>query len=65
MARVLIIDDDFEVLDVLRDVVSDIGHEVEAAGPWSLGRNCAALKRGTRLAAAATPRRAQAYAVGR
>ena len=31
MARVLIIDDDFEVLDVLRDVVSDIGHEVEAA----------------------------------
>jgi gamma-glutamyltranspeptidase/glutathione hydrolase len=41
------------------------GHEVEAAGPWSLGRNCAAMKRGPRLSAAATPRRAQAYAVGR
>ena len=41
------------------------GHEVEASGPWSLGRNCAALKRGPRLAAGATPRRQQAYAVGR
>lgn len=41
------------------------GHEVELSGPWSLGRNCAAMKQGKRLSAGATPRRVQAYAVGR
>jgi gamma-glutamyltranspeptidase / glutathione hydrolase len=43
------------------------GHLVEVAGPWSLGRTCAAgrdLDTGL-LAAAANPRGHQAYAVGR
>jgi gamma-glutamyltranspeptidase/glutathione hydrolase len=41
------------------------GHEVEIAGDWSLGRNCAARKDGKQLRAAATARHQQAYAVGR
>ena len=41
------------------------GHRVELAGPWSLGRNCAAARHGDVLEAAATPRYRQAYAVGR
>jgi gamma-glutamyltranspeptidase / glutathione hydrolase len=43
------------------------GHLVEVAGPWSMGRTCAAgrdLATGL-LAAAANPRGHQAYAVGR
>jgi gamma-glutamyltranspeptidase/glutathione hydrolase len=43
------------------------GHEIELAGPWSLGYNCAACRDGdgVRLRAAASPRSQQAYAVGR
>jgi gamma-glutamyltranspeptidase/glutathione hydrolase len=43
------------------------GHGVQECGPWVLGRNCAALleRDGRRLRAAASPRRAQGYAVGR
>ena len=43
------------------------GHDVEGAGAWGLGRNCAAKRDadGKTLRAAATPRRQQAYAVGR
>jgi gamma-glutamyltranspeptidase/glutathione hydrolase len=59
----LLVEDRFGAATI--DGLKKRGHEVEASGPWSLGRNCAALKRGPRLAAAATPRRGQAYAVGR
>ena len=31
VARVLIVDDDFEVLGVLRDVLSAVGHDVQTA----------------------------------
>ena len=31
MARILIVDDDFGVLGVLRDMVSAIGHDVQTA----------------------------------
>jgi gamma-glutamyltranspeptidase/glutathione hydrolase len=43
------------------------GHLVEAAGPWSLGRTCAAGRDPSTgmLVAAANPRGRQAYAVGR
>lgn len=51
-----------EVLDGLRAR----GHEVEVAAPWSVGRLTGARKRADGvLAAAATPRLMQAYAVGR
>ncbi|MBL8665733.1 MAG: gamma-glutamyltransferase, partial [Candidatus Odyssella sp.] len=59
----LLVEDRFPAATV--EGLKQRGHEVEASGPWSLGRNCAALKRGRRLAAGATPRRQQAYAVGR
>ncbi len=41
------------------------GHGVTLSDPWSLGRNCAAVRDGGILKAAATPRLMQAYAVGR
>jgi gamma-glutamyltranspeptidase/glutathione hydrolase len=42
------------------------GHEVELAGPWTIGRLTAAKRdRDGLLRAAATPRQMQAYAVGR
>jgi gamma-glutamyltranspeptidase/glutathione hydrolase len=43
------------------------GHRVEVAGPWSLGRTCAAGRDPATgmLVAAANPRGRQAYAVGR
>ncbi|WP_220446874.1 gamma-glutamyltransferase family protein [Nonomuraea deserti] len=41
------------------------GHEVEAQGPWSLGRLSAVARDGAFLKAAANPRGAQGYAVGR
>jgi CheY-like chemotaxis protein len=36
-ARVLIIDDDFEVLEVLRDIVSALGHDVQTAAAGTTG----------------------------
>ncbi len=49
------------------DALRAQGHDVELAGAWSLGHNCAALREGdgVRLRAAASPRAQQAYAVGR
>ncbi|MFI6480482.1 gamma-glutamyltransferase family protein [Nonomuraea sp. NPDC050663] len=41
------------------------GHEVEVLGPWSLGRLSAVARDGGFLKAAANPRGAQGYAVGR
>ncbi|TDE54563.1 gamma-glutamyltransferase family protein [Nonomuraea mesophila] len=41
------------------------GHEVEQQGPWSLGRLSAVARDGAFLKAAANPRGAQGYAVGR
>ncbi|WP_433445201.1 gamma-glutamyltransferase family protein [Nonomuraea sp. CA-141351] len=41
------------------------GHEVEAQGPWTLGRLSAVARDGAFLKAAANPRGAQGYAVGR
>ncbi|MGP3928590.1 gamma-glutamyltransferase family protein [Nonomuraea sp. KM88] len=41
------------------------GHEVEAQGPWALGRLSAVARDGAFLKAAANPRGAQGYAVGR
>lgn len=41
------------------------GHQIELSDDWSLGRNCAARRDGGVFRAAATPRRQQAYAVGR
>ncbi|TMR10217.1 gamma-glutamyltransferase family protein [Nonomuraea turkmeniaca] len=41
------------------------GHEVEVQGPWSLGRLSAVARDGAFLKAAANPRGAQGYAVGR
>ncbi|WP_336204850.1 gamma-glutamyltransferase family protein [Nonomuraea sp. LPB2021202275-12-8] len=41
------------------------GHEVEAQGPWSLGRLSAVARDGGFLRAGANPRGAQGYAVGR
>jgi DNA-binding NtrC family response regulator len=37
VARILIIDDDFEVLGVLRDIVSALGHEVQTAATGTYG----------------------------
>ena len=49
------------------DTLIERGHDVEMAGAWSLGHNCAAMRDGdgVRLRAAASPRAQQAYAVGR
>ena len=47
------------------DALKARGHGVEASGPWSLGRNCAASRHGGWLSAAASPRGEQAYAAGR
>jgi gamma-glutamyltranspeptidase/glutathione hydrolase len=49
------------------DDLSARGHRVVVTAPWELGRTCAALREadGVRLRAAASPRRLQAYAVGR
>jgi gamma-glutamyltranspeptidase/glutathione hydrolase len=41
------------------------GHEVVMPGPWALGRLSAVAKEGDQLRAAANPRGAQGYAVGR
>ncbi|MFI7634438.1 gamma-glutamyltransferase family protein [Nonomuraea sp. NPDC049400] len=41
------------------------GHEVEAQGPWTLGRLSAVAREGAFLKAAANPRGAQGYAAGR
>jgi gamma-glutamyltranspeptidase/glutathione hydrolase len=41
------------------------GHDIEVGGPWSLGRLSAVAKDGDLLKAAANPRGAQGYAVGR
>ncbi|MFG6190866.1 gamma-glutamyltransferase family protein [Nonomuraea sp. JJY05] len=41
------------------------GHEVEVQGPWTLGRLSAVARDGGFLKAAANPRGAQGYAVGR
>ncbi|MEU6712578.1 gamma-glutamyltransferase family protein [Nonomuraea sp. NPDC046802] len=41
------------------------GHEVEVQGPWTLGRLSAVARDGAFLKAAANPRGAQGYAVGR
>ena len=40
VARILIVDDDFEVLGVLRDMVSAVGHDVQNRG-HRVGRPCA------------------------
>ena len=51
---------------VERDALARRGHDVVPAGDWTLGRNCAALRRADGvLFAAASPRSQQAYAVGR
>ncbi|HEY8719570.1 gamma-glutamyltransferase, partial [Pengzhenrongella sp.] len=52
---------DAEVLEELRRR----GHRVVLTGPWSLGRLSAVAKEGAVLKAAANPRGAQGYAVGR
>ena len=61
--RSLSIEDRFgrDVLDDLRDR----GHDVEAAGDWSLGRVSAVGRENGTLKAGASPRGMQAYAVGR
>jgi gamma-glutamyltranspeptidase/glutathione hydrolase len=41
------------------------GHDVIVTGPWQLGRLSVVAKDGDRLCAAANPRGAQGYAVGR
>jgi gamma-glutamyltranspeptidase/glutathione hydrolase len=50
-------------------VIADLrarGHRVVLTEPWELGRTCAALRQPDgRVRAAASPRRLQAYAVGR
>ncbi|MFC4005604.1 gamma-glutamyltransferase family protein [Nonomuraea purpurea] len=51
-----------------QDVVAELrrrGHEVEVQGPWTLGRLSAVARDGAFLKAAANPRGAQGYAVGR
>ncbi|MEO7351385.1 MAG: gamma-glutamyltransferase, partial [Marmoricola sp.] len=62
---VLVVEDriDQDVLQSLRDR----GHQVEPAGPWSLGRMCAVSRDPATgvLAAGANPRGMQGYAVGR
>jgi gamma-glutamyltranspeptidase / glutathione hydrolase len=50
-----------EVLDDLRDR----GHDVQAAGDWSLGRVCAVGRENGTLKAGASPCGMQGYAVGR
>lgn len=50
------------------EVISELGrrgHRLFVSGPWTLGRLSAVAKEGTRLRAAANPRGAQGYAVGR
>ncbi len=61
--RSLSIEDRFgrDVLDDLRDR----GHDVEAAGDWSLGRVSAVGRENGTLKAGASPRGMQGYAVGR
>ncbi len=61
--RSLSIEDRFgrDVLDDLRDR----GHDVEAAGDWSLGRVSAVGRENGMLKAGASPRGMQGYAVGR
>ena len=61
--RSLSIEDRFgrDVLDDLRDR----GHDVEAAGDWSLGRVSAVGREDGTLKAGASPRGMQGYAVGR
>jgi gamma-glutamyltranspeptidase/glutathione hydrolase len=57
------------VEDRLEDeVISELGrrgHRLLVSGPWTLGRLSAVAKEGTHLRAAANPRGAQGYAVGR
>ncbi|HKY12729.1 MAG TPA: hypothetical protein VJL85_05245, partial [Gaiellaceae bacterium] len=50
-----------DVLDELRAR----GHDVQAAGDWSLGRVSAAGRENGTLKAAASPRGMQGYVVGR
>ncbi len=61
--RSLSIEDRFgrDILDDLRDR----GHDVEAAGDWSLGRVSAVGRENGMLKAGASPRGMQGYAVGR
>ena len=61
--RSLSIEDRFgrDVLDDLRDR----GHDVEAAGDWSIGRVSAVGRENGTLKAGASPRGMQGYAVGR
>ncbi|WP_051341446.1 gamma-glutamyltransferase [Pseudonocardia spinosispora] len=49
----------------VRDELSRRGHNVDIAGPWTLGRLSAVAREPDHLAAAANPRGAQGYAVGR
>jgi gamma-glutamyltranspeptidase/glutathione hydrolase len=60
---VLLVEDRFDP-----SVVAELrrrGHEVELAGDWALGRLSAVARDGDTLRAAANPRGAQGYAVGR
>lgn len=50
--------------DVRRDL-ADRGHRLVVRGPWELGRLSVVAREGGRLRAAANPRGAQGYAVGR
>jgi gamma-glutamyltranspeptidase/glutathione hydrolase len=59
----LVVEDRFEPA-TLRDL-RHRGHEVYRTGPWSLGRLSAVVQHGGFLKAAANPRGAQGYAVGR
>ena len=50
------------------DAIADLrrrGHEVTVTGPWELGRVSAVRREGDELAAAASPRGMQGYAVAR
>ncbi|TMR05013.1 gamma-glutamyltransferase family protein [Actinomadura soli] len=51
--------------EAVREELTRRGHRVVVPGPWRLGRLTAVAKEGGRLKAAADPRSAQAYAVGR
>ena len=62
---VLIVEDDQNIVDLVRSNLSVRGHDVIVYPPWSLGRVSAVARRGGMLYAAANPRGMQGYAVGR
>ncbi len=45
--------------------LKEMGHSLQVAGPWSLGRVCAVSNRNGELKAGSDPRQDQAYSVGR